>query len=296
MKAIDFTGEFFSKPVAAEVKIDGVNGGFLNESGFTSRTGRPFANKVVTQFFSHPLLRGFNGELALGSLVDGKTCRRTTALVNSFSYNTNGEIPTLYPFDYITEQTWRFKYVDRFKLLRDLIDKLPPELAEHIKPLPAVKLCKTIEEVWEFHDMVVRLGYEGTILRDANGQHKNGRSTEREGGFMRIKDPATSEALVIELIEAEENLNPALLDPMGYTIRSSHKENKFGKGMLGSFRCLWRGKEILVSAGELTHDERREIWETKAWVGKEITFKYMPYGMKDLPRSPRFVTERKDDQ
>jgi hypothetical protein len=288
-------------PVVCLVKLDGVNGGFLGDS-FTSRTLRPFANSKVTEVFSHPALKGFNGELALGSLTDGATCRRTTSLVNSYSFHRKEEVPTLYPFDYVTDQTVNFKFSDRFKILRDLIDDLPPELQEFVKPLPAVKLCKTLEEVIEFHEMVVGLGYEGTILRWANAPHKNGRSTVNECYMLRLKDQETSEAVVIGLNEAEENLNEAIRNPAGELERSSHKENKVGKRMLGSFRCLWGGKEITVSAGELTHEERREIWETRndvipiVAIGAVITFKYMAYGAKDLPRFPRYVSERKGDQ
>ena len=293
MKAENCDLNLIRFPIVCLVKIDGVNGGNLSDT-FTSRTLKPFKNSVVGDIFSHPLLAGFNGELAVGSLTDGATCRRTSSVVNSYSWNSSGEIPTLYPFDYVTEQTHKFGFADRYYLLRGLIDKLPPELARHVKPLPAVKLCKTLEEVLEFHEMVTGLGYEGTILRWTLSPHKNGRSTVKEGYLLRLKDQETDEAVVLSLVEAEENQNIAQVNALGQTFRTSHQENKVGKGMIGSFLCLWRDIEILVSAGELSHDERREIWETGGWIGKTITFKSMSYGMKDKPRFARYVAPRED--
>jgi hypothetical protein len=84
---------------------------------------------------------------------------------------------------------------------------------------------------------------------------------------------------------------------MGDTYRTSHKENKVGKGMAGSFECIWNNEVITVSAGELSHGERIKIWENRSnFTGETITFKFMRYGMKDKPRFPRYVTDRRDMQ
>lgn len=294
MKAENCDLSLIRFPVVCLVKLDGVWSGQMPGFKFTSRTLKPFKNSVVRDIFSHPLLAGFNGELAVGSLTDGATCRRTSSVVNSYSWNSSGEIPTLYPFDYVCENTVRMGFVDRFNLLRDKIDNLPLELAQYVKPLPAVKICKTLEEVLAFHEMVTGLGYEGTILRWHLAPHKNGRSTVKEGYLLRLKDQETDEAIVLSLVEAEENQNIAQINELGETFRTSHQENKVGKGMVGSFLCLWKGIEISVSAGELDHDERREIWETRNWVGRTITFKFMRYGMKDKPRFARYVAPRED--
>ena len=299
MKAENCDLNLIRFPVVCLVKIDGVNGGNLSDR-FTARTLKPFKNSVVGDVFSHPLLAGFNGELAVGSLTDGATCRRTTSVVNSYSWNSSGEIPTLYPFDYVTEQISKRGYLDRYLQVEDKITQLPPELAQYVKPLPYWKLCKTLEEVLEFHEMVTSLGYEGTILRWHLAPHKNGRSTVKEGYLLRLKDQETDEAVVLSLVEAEENQNIPQINELGETFRTSHQENKVGKGMVGSFICLWKGIEISVSAGELDHEERREIWERRndsvplIGAGDQITFRFMRYGMKDKPRFARYVAQRED--
>lgn len=297
MKAADCDLAVLTFPVVCLVKIDGVNGGQLIPERFTGRTLKMFANTVVSERFSHPALYGLNGELAVGSLTDGVTCRRTTGVVNSYSWNTAGEIPTLYPFDYITDQTVGFGFWDRFQISQNIITKLPEVLAEYLKPLPYFKLCKNLEEVLEFHSTMIALGFEGTVLRSPTRPHKDGRSTLKEGGFLRLKDQETAEAVVLRVIEAEENLNPAQVNEMGQTFRTSHKENKVGKGMAGSFECIWNNEVITVSAGELSHEERIKIWENRSnFTGETITFRFMRYGMKDKPRFPRYVTDRRDMQ
>jgi len=295
MRAVNCVLNKIIYPVQATPKLDGVAGENLRD-GLTARTGRPFTNSNITDLFSHPALRGFCGEFTVGSLTDGATRRRTNSLLNSLRSNRVGELPVWNVFDYVTEQTVRMGAKDRYGICQEKLASLPPELKRYVVPLPMMKVCHNLEEVLEFHEMVTGLGYEGTMLKWVNAPHKNGRATVSKAELLRIKDEETDEALVLEVIEAEENRNALEYDHLGHAKRSSHQENKVGKGMVGSFKCLWQGKELYVSAGELDHADRREIWETKSWVGRTITFKFMRYGMKDLPCFPRFVVERKDDQ
>jgi DNA ligase-1 len=301
MKAVNCDLAKIRYPVKATPKVDGVAGEFLRE-GLTARTGRPFTNSLVTDVFSHPALRGFCGEFTVGSLVDGATCRRTTSLLNSLRSNRIGELPVWNIFDYVTEHTHRMGALDRYRICQNEIAGLPPEIKRFINPLPFMKICNNLEEVLAFHEYTTGLGYEGTMLKWVNAPHKGGRSTVSKGELLRIKDQETSEAIILDFVEAEENLNEIVLDHLGYSKRSSHKENKVGNGMLGSFKCLWEGKKITVAAGELDHNDRVEIWETRNDVapklarGDVITFKHMKYGAKDLPRFARFVVPRKDDQ
>lgn len=284
-------------PVVAEAKLDGVNGTIFN-GGCTSREGKPFKNSVVTDFFSHPSLHGFNGEFAVGSLTDGATCRRTSSVVNSYSWNSSGEIPDLYVFDLVNDQTHFLGYGARLERTEERLIQLPMFIQQKVRIVPHFKICNTVEEVLEFHGMVVALGFEGTVLRYLYSPHKNGRYTVKEGGFLRLKDEETGEARVIQFIEAMENQNPQLINVLGEAYRTSHKENLVEKGMVGSFLCDWQGIQIQVSAGQLTHDERRDIWEGQGLVsvGDIITFRYMKYGMLNKPRFARYVTRRNDNE
>lgn len=288
-------------PCLVMPKVDGVRGAFLN-SGFTGRSGKAFKNQNITDCFSNPAYRGFDGELFHGNMTDPDLCRKTTGLVNSLRYNTHGELPKLMVFDWITEETIVLPYRKRFELVTAYIQDLSPELRQYITTVPRLVYnpeylyCHTVEEVEEAHLEYVAQGYEGTIIRWAEAPHKNGRSTVRESYFMRIKDVLTSEGIVIGYTEAEENLNTLVYTPQGYAERSSAQEGKVGKGMLGALILSFNGQEIKCSAGKMTHEERYDYWDNpQKLLGRIAVFNSMAYGEKDCPRHARFIGWRADE-
>lgn len=115
--------------------------------------------------------------------------------------------------------------------------------------------------------------------------------------YLRIKDFKDDEAVVTGLIEAQENQNEATTNALGHTERSSSKEGKVGKGMLGAIQAHHSTfGDIEIGPGEMTHEERKYFWEhPEELVGKTITFKYFPFGVKDKPRFPTFKCVREDE-
>jgi DNA ligase 1 len=148
----------------------------------------------------------------------------------------------------------------------------------------------------------------GTCIRKLDGLHKQGRSTVREMGLLRIKRFVESEALVMSIEEGETNLNEAQINELGKMFRSSHKENKVPDGMVGSLICkalqdvkdahsgrllIEEGQEIKVSPGNMDHNNRRRYFNNQGEIiGKVIKYKFFPKGIKDKPRFPTFQTFR----
>jgi len=68
---------------------------------------------------------------------------------------------------------------------------------------------------------------------------------------------------------------------------------------LGEFhvRDVTTGLEFRVGTGEgLTKELRKTIWDARdEYVGKIITYKYQPHGVKELPRFPVFKGFRHSD-
>lgn len=288
-------------PAICLPKVDGVRGCYLT-SQFTGRTLKAFKNRNVTDFYSHPLLRGFDGELAHGEITNPNQdlCRNTTGLVNSLGYNTDGSIPDLYVFDYVTEHTKNMPYSSRWELAKGMVDEIISthrEFSLHLKIMPAEKIVNSIEEVEAYHLEMLQLGFEGTIVRYLSAPHKNGRCTVKESYFMRIKEFATEEGKIVGYSEAQENRNAAVRNKLGYIERSSHQENKIGKGMIGSLTILRpNGDEITVGPGKLTHKERLEWFENpQLFMGKTATYKFMPYGTFNKPRFALFENLRADE-
>jgi len=244
-------------PIAALVKIDGNR--LLNQNGkATGRSLKPYKNKAVTAFFSQMGLHGLDGELAFGDITEEALCRNTTSVVNTIN---SKDVPTWWCFDYVTEETKHLPYKERHALM---VEKVKEQWNKGCKFIEFVGyvVCYNREQVEQQYQNALDLGYEGIILRDLNAPHKDGRCTVKEGAYLRIKPSEDDEAIVISLVEALENQNEAVVNELGRTERSSHKENKVGKGMVGMLVCkdVKTGNIIDVGAGKMKHEEREYYW------------------------------------
>ena len=291
-------------PVMVQPKIDGVRG--LNMLGpFTGRSLKSFANLHTTNFFSQRGFLGFDGELAAEQECHADLCRLTTSAIGTIA----GE-PWLmwHVFDYVTETTRELPYVHRLSALYNRVGELSissPLLAAHLKPIYTISVSN-LEQLEQAEATFLSQGYEGVILRDPNGKHKQGRSTAKEGGLLRIKRFLDAEAVVTGIVEGEANENEAQVNELGLQFRSSHKENKVANGLVGSMQArvlanvvnngetvLVEGQVITVSPGRMTAKERAYYFENpKELIGKIAKFQFFPKGIKDKPRFPTFQSFR----
>ena len=291
-------------PVMVQPKIDGVRG--LNMLGpFTGRSLKSFANLHTTNFFSQRGFLGFDGELAAEHECCADLCRLTTSAIGTIA----GE-PWLmwHVFDYVTETTGELPYVQRLSALYTRLGELSissPALAAHLKPIYTLSVSN-LEQLEQAEATFLSQGYEGVILRDPNGKHKQGRSTAKEGGLLRIKRFLDAEAVVTGIVEGEANENEAQTNELGRQFRSSHKENKVANGLVGSMQArvlanvvnngetvLVEGQVITVSPGRMTAKERAHYFENpKELIGKIVKFQFFPKGIKDKPRFPTFQSFR----
>lgn len=268
-------------------KIDGVRALHIN-GAFQSRTLKPFPNTHLMAFDYH-LLAGLDGELTKGSPTSGFTCRDTTSGTSTIN-GPRAQDFTWHIFDCVDPRELSAPYAVRYELARQRVSMLSGVVDFGLEIVP-YEIATSIEDILRIHAKYVDQGYEGSILRNPQGRYKSGRATVSEGAFLRLKDFIEEEARVLEVIEGETNNNIATINKLGYTERSSHKANKVGNGMVGSLRCidLKTNQEITVSAGRLTHDERKYFFENPGQItGKIIKYRTMAYGKKDLPRFPTF--------
>lgn len=268
-------------------KIDGVRALHFN-GAFQSRTLKPFPNTHLMAFDWH-LLAGLDGELVKGSPTSGFSCRDTTSGTSTIN-GPRAQDFTWYIFDCVDPKERSAPYAVRYEIARSRVEMLR-DVADFGLSLVPYEIATSVEDVLRLHAQYVDQGYEGSILRDPQGLYKSGRATVSESAFLRLKDFIEEEAEVLEVVEGEVNNNVATINKLGYTERSSHKANKVGNGMVGSLRCrdLKTGQEIMVSAGRLTHEERKYFFENTAKIlGRIAKYRAMPYGKKSLPRFPTF--------
>lgn len=303
MLACDAVESKIAFPCIAQPKIDGVRG--LNMHGaLTGRSLKQHANTYTTTFYSQDEFMGFDGELAAEHECHPDLCRITTSAVSTIL----GTPYTLWHlFDYIVEDTMDLAYAHRYGMLCHRVQRLRethPALAERLRVVP-MHVCTNMEELLALDDKWLDMGYEGTIVRNPSGLHKQGRSTVREGGLLRIKRFIDAEARVLRIIEGEENLNEAQINELGKQFRSSHQENKRPNGMVGAMECelianvvnreqvlFQKGQVITVSAGAMPHADRLRYFQQGGLIGELIKFKFFPCGSYNKPRFPTFLSLR----
>lgn len=287
MLAVDFNPSKANFPYIAMPKIDGVRAlHLLPDLGITGRSLKSFGNTLVSDHFSD-LPLGLDGELSYGSVTDPALCRTVTSIVSTYD-DTRANSLTLNVFDYVTEETESLFYINRLHLLSNL------PLPSNCRIIPHVVVTDQSQlDYWESRWLAE--GYEGVILRDPYGTYKNGRTTIRENSYLRIKRFVQEDAIVLSITEAMENTNPAQTNQLGHSERSTHQANLVPKGMVGSITCrdIKTNSVITIGPGEMSHEDRIYYFNhPDQLIGKTISYKSFPKGVKDKPRFPTFVTIR----
>ena len=285
--ACDFDEAKLVFPLMGFAKVDGVRG--INLTGtLTGRSLKQHKNKYITALLSKPEFLGIDGELAAGEWMSPSLCRDTTSAINRIEGTPE---VVWHVFDYLHPDVLSLGYQERYERLREVVEGLD---LNYVRVVPTTFLYD-IHDVREFEAACLAQGFEGVILRDPDGMHKSGRATVKGGSYLRIKRFTDAEAVVVSLDEMQKNLNEAKTNELGYTDRSSHQENKEGKGMVGNLVCkdVESGLTISVSAGSMTHEDRKFYFDNKEEIiGKTIKYKSFRHGVKDLPRFPTFLSIR----
>jgi len=283
-------------PIACSAKLDGIRG-VITPQGVMSNSLKPLGNLFVQRELSDPCLIGLDGELIVGkpykdlSLPDDDVFNRTTGAIR----RTEGEPDfRFYVFDNFFDKG--ASYWDRW------LNKLYPEIIKHarIKVLKQ-RICNCWEEALDYEQKLLEMGYEGMMPRTLSGHYKEGRATVREGIILKRKPLAQDEAVVVDLFEQQQNNNEKGVNEMGNSFRTSHKENKTGKGTLGGVVLKSPRWTETFNCGTIiggTHEWRQEMWDNPEKIlGQTMTYVYQEYGSIDKPRQPRAKAEfrLKDD-
>jgi len=260
-------------PVLASPKLDGVRA-IVKDGVVLSRSLKRIPNEHVQSLFGK--LEHFDGELIVGPPTS-KTCYTDT--VSGVMRKDGTPDVRFYVFDHIGHP--HLSYVSRTLG----IDKKPSLNWEFL----AQRHVYGGDELLNYEQLCLSAGYEGLILRALNGHYKFGRSTAKEGLLLKVKRFVDEEFEIVGFEERQHNGNAATKNELGRTKRSSHKENKTGRGDLGalvlkhsagSFNCGTGFDDVL----------RAEIWANRhKYLGRLVKVKHFQIGAKDLPRHPVFL-------
>lgn len=263
----------------ASYKLDGIRA-LVHDGQLLSRSLKPIRNSYIRQALSTHRLNGVDGELIVGLPNIPTTFNTTTSAVMSEA----GEPEfTWYVFDAIFKNDVPFER--RLKYL---------EAIEHVHSsiviLPQFKV-ESMEDLKNLEQGALEMGYEGLIVRDPRSPYKFGRSTLKQGWMLKVKRFKDSEAVIIGMDELQRNGNEAQIDNLGLQKRSSHIANLIPGDTLGALivQDIHDGWRFRIGTGFDTAF-RDEVWQSRTnYIGRVVKYKYLPYGMKDVPRHPVFV-------
>lgn len=218
-----------------------------------------------------------------GELIVGKTFQDTESAVMT----EEGEPDfTYHVFDDFSEP--EKGYLERVEKLKDIVH-------DRVKLVLPIRL-NSINDAKLFLAKCLKDGYEGAIIRSANGIYKFGRATFNEGIMLKLKEFLDDEAPVVGFKQKTKNNNKAKKNEVGRTQRSSHKANKEPLEMLGAFIVEHPTFGKFNVGSGMTHAQQKEFWLNKEnYLGKLVKFRYQKHGMKDKPRCPIFHGFRHPD-
>lgn len=279
-------------PKLISAKIDGIRALVIERDGkpvLVSRKLIEIPNRHAQHLFARPEFVGLDGELVLGEPW-AKDCYRKT---NSAAMTAEGE-PDLKLYVFDSFSGLREPYAIRAREARQLVYLLG---RKHSLVWVQQVGIYSYEEMLEQEEGYLSRGYEGAMLRCPRGPYKEGRSTLRQEWLLKVKRFVDDEAEVIGTTELRRNNNEATTDETGYTKRSTHKAGKADGGTLGTLTVKgktgqFEGVEFEIGTG-FTAEQRQNLWDGRKYlVGKVVTYKHFPIGVKDKPRHPVFLRFR----
>jgi DNA ligase-1 len=282
--------ELIKFPVYCSPKIDGIRCVVFDGVAY-SRSLKPIPNEYVQRWFKvyADVLNGLDGELVVGSPTDPNCMQNSMAVMRK-----SGEPDfTFHVFDLYAPE---FPYNGRNTLVETRIKAFYSKYPEiDIRMVPQ-HLCKSHEDINLLEARYLEEGYEGLMLRSPLGMYKHGRSTEREGGLVKVKRFTDAEAEVIGFVEEMANMNAPQTNALGQTERGTQACGLIGKGTLGALVVRYAddpdGTTFNIGTG-FTAAQRADFWERRHEIVEQlVTFKYFNHGIKEAPRHPVFKSFR----
>ena len=258
-------------PVLVSTKLDGIRC-IVIDGVACSRNLKPIRNAHVQACIGKPEYNGLDGELIVGD-VFAEDCYRVT---NSGVMAAAGEPDfKFHVFDRIDVPDLPY----RARLIA--VPALP-----HVEIVPHWDVA-TEAELLKIEAEMLAKGAEGVMVRSIYGTYKFGRSTVKDGILGKLKRFADAEYKIIGFQERMHNGNEATTDALGRTERSSHKENKTGRGDLGALVLETADGQSFNCGTGFDDATRSEIWNNRdQYLGRFAKIKSFLIGVKDLPRFP----------
>jgi DNA ligase-1 len=292
-------------PIYASTKLDGIRCVFHPTLGMVSRSLKPIPNKQLQEKFKKLTEWAKDNNCVLDGEIyahgvsfqditracmtedfdDEKTVKKlqkeimsdakhySKLLIDSMQFNC---------FDCLPFNDLCNSFIIRYAYIQTLAVSNPD--------IVVVKqtLVNSKEEVMNYFETVLDVGYEGLILKDPYSIYKFGRGTIKEGICYKVKPYVEKSAIIKGIVQATQVIEGAqkLINELGYSVTSKKKDDRVLIEKASAFLVDWEGKDLKVTIAA-DDKEKERIWKNaKDYIGKEVGFKAMDVGAKDLPRHP----------
>jgi len=269
-------------PVYGSVKGDGIRVN-IYDGRCRTRSLKPLPNiHTRTLLESHPVLEGLEAEITtVEDLADPESFNKATS-----AFMRHKEVPDLFMwiFDVINGDPFskRYDYLCDLKL---------PSFAKILEQT----LLNNREEVNEYVESKIELGYEGVILRHHDSLYKFGRATVTGGQLLKVKPMEDAEGVLIGFEEGTINTNEKQTNELGRSKRSSSKVGLVPSGLVGTLLVqhpLWGVVRVSGLKDDLATNMFHHFDEYR---GLLATFRYQAHGTLDAPRIAKFKGFRSPD-
>jgi DNA ligase-1 len=261
------------------------------EGNVYTKSKKRLKNNMIHEWVMANIPDRLDFEIVVGDPASNETYANTYKLCSTIK--ATGPFK-LYVLDYIDQGV---EVSVRMQRLQHLLATLPDDVLQYIVVAPQTYI--TDQEGYDnAHAANLDAGFEGSIYKPSRGWYKFGKCTPLEYNQFKLKPEEDRDCEILGITEAMFNGNEAFTNEMGHTARSSHQENKVGKGMCGGFpaRDVETGVVFDLAPGKMTHAQRIEAWlnKEKYFPGCGIFAKYRTqvYGTIDKPRQNRWYSWR----
>lgn len=280
-------------PQYVSPKLDGIRATVWDGVAL-SRSLKSIPNKHVQDWArsNQDMLNGLDGELIVGANNDPNAMQKAMAVMRKdgcpdFTFNVfdaveiDGHAGDIAPFS--ERHGW-------------LMDLLQPGCNLSRTKLVRQYAVYDITAFDRHEELFLSQGYEGMMTRSLDGRYKFGRSTEKEGGLLKVKRSEDAEAIVIGYQEEMFNANEAKANELGRTERSTQQAGLIGKGTLGAL-LVRSAVGVVFSIGTgFTAGQRASFWlQREDLIGRLVTYKFFNHGIVAAPRHPVFKSFRHED-
>ncbi len=272
-------------PLLASPKLDGVRC-IIRGGEALSRSLKPIPNAAIQKWaaLNCDALEGLDGELIVGSPTaqDGEETVMSRTMSGVMRMDGQPDF-TFWVFDSTKYEGPFFRRLAIIPLVLPLHSKIVKH--DYVENEAHLRI---------YEQLCLTEGYEGIMTRDPNGLYKQGRSTMKEQGLVKVKRFSTYEASVVGVVEMMHNENEKVGE--GIQKRGTSAAGLSPAGVLGNLMCR-RSDGVVFGIGTgFTAKQRRDLWAEHftggGLYGLTVTYRCFDYGSKDAPRFPVFVSFR----